>query len=214
MAMFKLSDMLGDVLGKNKEAFEKASRGENGPSGAYDTLLPTNLEYRVDIVNSEFKKSQAGREQIVLTYEVIEPEEFAGCRLQDYIDPKPATENASRGLASKLGALQAQVTGWGEDFDGFVKQFLGKTVIVSVRHWGDPEPRNGVRFTNQDKGQALRTNVQPQKASTSTTTAQLRPEINIPKDKPETIEEAPVATQTVLPTGAGSGANLPPGLRG
>lgn len=214
MGMLKLSDMLGDVLNNNKEAFDKASRGEGGPSGAYDTLLPTNLEYRVDVVKSEFKKSQAGREQIVLTYEVTEPSEFSGCRVQDYIDPKPSNENSSRALSSKLGALQAKLDGWGEDFDAFVKQFEGKTVVISIRQWGDPEPRNGVRFTNLDKGQTLRTNVAPQKASSSTTTAQLRPEINIPKDEPS--DAAPNITPppaSVMPTGAGSGANLPPGLR-
>lgn len=217
-----LQDLLGNLAKNHGETMDKASRGET-PTGAWDgPPLPTNLDYRVLVDSAEFKKSVAsGRPQIVLTFEVQEPAEFKGRKFQDYYNPKPDQEVGVRKLAELFGSLQAKMDGWGEDFEGFVKQFEGKSAVVTVRTWGSDNDRTGVRYINLDKGQELRTNVAAAKTKAKTDTTALRPEINIPKNEgpgetapaappvipSQTATEAPV-TAPPLP----GGPNLPPGL--
>ncbi len=218
-----LQDLLKNLSTNHAETFDKASRGET-PSGAWDgPPLPLNLDYRVAVDSAEYKKSVAsGRPQIVLTFEVQEPAEFKGRKFQDYFNPKPDQEVGARKLAELFGALQAKTEGWGEDFEGFVKQFEGRTAVVTVRHWGTDNDRVGIRYINLDKGQELRTNVALAKSrGAKTSTADLRPDINIPKSEgpgetapaapsvipSQTATEAPV-TAPPLP----GGPNLPPGL--
>ncbi len=219
--MVSLQDLLKDIKANHGTTYDNALAGKS-PAGAWDgPELPLDLEYRVQVAKAEFKASQAsGQPQIVLTYEILEPEEFAGRKIQDYYSPKPTNEVGSRKLAELFGALQATMEGWGDDFDGFVGQFTDKKATVTLRRWGQNNDRTGVRYINLDKGQALRTNVTPPKPRAATTAASdLRPEINIPKDDvPAAAVTPPPVTppaeekQTVTPpTG---GVNLPPGLAG
>lgn len=213
-----LQDLLGNIAKNHNETFDKASRGET-PTGAWDgPPLPLNLDYRVLVDSAEFKKSVAsGRPQIVITFEVQEPAEYKGRKFQEYYSPKPEQEVAACKLAELFGALQAKVDGWGEDFEGFVKQFEGKSSVVTIRHWGTDNDRMGVRYINLDKGQELRTNVAPAKSRAKTDTSALRPEINIPKgveaDANPTVVAPPTAPEPAVTAPLPGGPNLPPGLR-
>lgn len=216
--MVSLQDLLKDIKSNHGETYENALAGKS-PADAWDgPELPLELEYRVRVDKSEFKVSKAsGNPQIVLTFEVTEPAEYEGRKFQDYYSPKPTNEIGSRKLSELFGALQATLEGWNEDFDGFVGQFLDKTATVTLRRWGQNNDRTGVRYINLDKGQTLRTNILPPKPRTATA-ADLRPEINIPKDVPAEGAVTPppvtppvVQQQTVTPP---SGINLPPGLAG
>ena len=217
--MISLQDLLKDIKKNHGETYENALAGKT-PQGAWDgPELPLELEYRVRVDKAEFKPSAAsGNPQIVLTYEISEPEEFAGRKFQDYYSPKPTNEVGSRKLAELFGALQASMEGWGENIEGFVDQFMDKKATVTLRRWGQNNDRTGVRYINLDKGQTLRTNILPPKPR-GDTPADLRPEINIPK--PETATKATVTPPTVTPPAEPkqtvtppSGVNLPPGLAG
>lgn len=218
--MVSLQDLLKDIKTNHSTTYENALIGKS-PAGAWDgPELPLELEYRVRVDKSELKASQAsGNVQIVLTFEIIEPEEFAGRKFQDYYSPKPTNEVGSRKLAELFGALQASLDGWGEDSDGFVNQFTDRHATVTLRRWGQANDRTGVRYINLDRGQTLRTNIVPPKVKAAPTTgADLRPEINIPKEEaqnpgavtPPTIAPPVIETQTITPPGV----NLPPGLVG
>lgn len=217
MSQKTLEELLGDIMKDHQGAYDKGASGET-PSGAWDgPPLPLNLEYRVEVVQSVFKQSAAGRDQIALTYEILEPEEHAGRKFQEYYAPKATNEVGAQQFAHLLGVYKATVAGWGNNWDGFAAQFEGKTAVIALRLWGDENDRYGCRWVNQDNGQELRTNLQPPKPrgkKAPSTDA----EINIPK-APETEATAPVV---IPPTpeiaekaavAAPAGVNLPPGLR-
>lgn len=216
MSQVSLQDLLKDIKSNHSETFKNATEGKS-PAGAWDgPELPLEFEYRVKVAKAEFKASQAsGNQQIVLTYEVMEPTEYEGRKFQDYYSPKPTNEIGSRKLAELFGALQASMDGWGEDFDGFIGQFLDKSVTVTLRRWGQNNDRTGVRYINMDKGQTLRTNITPPKPK-GPSSADLRPEIVIPKNPemaatPDTVTPPPVTPPKVVTPSSG-GVNLPPGL--
>lgn len=217
MSQQSLSDLLKTIKKDYGKEYQQAADGI-APGGNWDVDLPVTLEYRALVTKSEFKKSNQGKDQIVITYEVQEPEEYAGAMLQQYVDPNPTQTWQVEQLAKLFGALGADMD-LSHDFGAFVKVFEDHTVVLTTNKWGEQKDRNGVRYVNADKGQPLKTNVAPPK-SRGGSTANLRPEITIPKDpEPVKAEEspapAPATTPPILPGGTQStGVNLPPGLRG
>jgi len=211
-----MSDSLEDLLKSLQKDFGKEyDQGASGqaPGGNWDVDLPVTLEYRATVTKAEYKPSKQGKPQIVLTYEITEPSEYAGTMLQQYVDPKPTQTWQSEQLAKLFGALRADLTK-SSDWNAFVADFEDRTVVVAVNKWGEANDRNGVRYVNADRGQVLKTNVAPPKGR-GATTANLRPDIQIPKDpEPQTPEPPKPAATPPLPGGAqSSGVNLPPGLR-
>lgn len=223
-----LQDFLKDVKDNYQDVYEKASKG--APSGAFDgPPLPENLEYRVTVDSAEYKPSKAGNYQIVLTFVISEPEEFAGRKVQEYYSPQPGNEVAQRKLTSMLGSLGPDLSGLGQDWNELAKRLVGLPGVITSRTWGEQNDRSGVRWVNADKGQVLRNNIAPPKPQGSTRNA-LRPDVSISRTAPaEPVQEAPAEAQApveyaeapvqtpaqVLPqaTRPAGGPNLPPGLR-
>jgi hypothetical protein len=216
MSQQSLQDILGKIMSQAGEEFERAKAG---PTGNWEVDLPLNLEYRLKVTKAEFSPSKSsGRDQIVLTYEVQEPAEFAGAMIQEYQNPNPDNTIGISVLSKLFGALDADMTSF-TDYPSFVQQFEGRTIVAAVRKWGEQNDRTGLRYVNKDVGQSLKTDVKPPKQR-GATSADLRPDIQIPKP----VEEAQVPLQdnaTITPTTPSStttanlpgGVNLPPGLR-
>jgi hypothetical protein len=214
MSQQSLQDLLGTIATEYKEAFDNAANGTGGPTGDWRNDLPLTLEYRVRVDKAEYKNSKAGVPQIVLTYEVLEPAEYAGAKFQDYQTAQPTTSIGSEILAKTFGALQAKLDGWGNDFQAFVGQFEDRTAVVALLTWGQAEDRIGVRYINLDRGQQLSTKVVP-KGSKRPASSDLRPDIQIPKDageEPFPASQPAVTPPPISPPTVG-GPNLPPGLR-
>lgn len=221
MSTQSLQDLLGNLKDTYGDRMDKVGAGE-APSSAWDgPPLPLTNEYRVVVDTAEYKPSKAtGKNQFVITYVIQEPAEFSGRKVQDYVSPVPANENASRALADLFASLKADLSGtWGEDYEGFVKQFEGRNAVITLRAWGEANDRYSVRWINADRGQTLKTDIKPQAPKTNTNN--LRPDIVIPKDEVASDPvpaAAPQPTQAPLPGGLGTqatspGPNLPPGLR-
>lgn len=218
MSQQSLTDLLGDITKQFGDRMEAVKEGR-APANAWDgPPMPLSNEYRVKVDTSTYQPSKAGKNQFVLTYEIQEPEEFAGRKVQAYYNPAPTNEAGSRQLADLFASLKAKLDGWGDDFEGFAAQFVGTTAVVTLDTWGDEEDRYGIRWINADRGQTLKTDIKPKVKKKST--SGLSADIQIPKndapasDKPivsppEAQAETP-ATPAVSPP---SGPNLPPGLR-
>lgn len=208
--MQSLQDLLG--IGDYTEEFEDAKAGK-APNSQWDVNLPLNLEYRLTVDTADYSKSKAGKDQIVLTWAVVEPEAYAGAKFQTYHSPNPTNTVGSQILAKLFGALQASFDGYGTDIAAFVKQFEGRTVVAALKTWGQENDRYETRWTNTDRGQTLRTDLKPPKGQSSSA-SDLRADVVIPKaDEPSApVVTPPVITPPVVsPPG---GVNLPPGLRG
>lgn len=214
MSQLSLKDLLGKIESEQKETFENAKAGI-APTGDWRNDLPLNLEYRLRVEKSEYKPSKStGNPQIVLTYEVVEPAEYKGAKFQDYQNPNPTTTIGVEVLAKLFGALQADMTGWGDNFEGFINQFEGRTVVAALRLWGQENDRIGIRYVNLDKGQQLRTDVKPKAGSAGKLNTSA--DIQIPKGPfdDSAPAEAPVTPPPAAAPSAPAGVpNLPPGLR-
>lgn len=234
--MVNLQDFLGDI---KKNYAEDLKKGAEGPTGSFDgPPLPENLEYRVTVDKAEYKPSKAGKYQLVLTYEVTEPAEFAGRKVQEYYATEPGNQISQSKMSKMLGALGPDLSNVGGDWDTLTTRLTGLTGVITARTWGEANDRSGVRWVNADRGQTLRTNIAPQEAKGGPKNA-LRPDVSVPKPAPVTaapaaVSEAPepeygdepgegfteapapaaapVLPGTAAPRPAG-GPNLPPGLR-
>jgi len=212
MSQLSLKELLGKIETEQKETFDKAKAGI-APSGDWRSDLPLNLEYRLKVDSSEYKPSKAsGNQQIVLTYVVVEPAEFAGAKFQEYLNPNPTNPIGVEVLAKLFGALQADVTGWGDDFEGFVGQFEGRTIVAALRLWGQENDRISTRYVNLDKGQTLKTDVKPKNSSGGAGRLNTAADIQIPKGPSVDAIADPVTPQVAQPVQSGV-PNLPPGLR-
>lgn len=220
MSTQSLQDLLGNLKKDFGDRIERAASGQ-APESAWDgPPMPLTHEYRVIVDTAEYKPSKStGKNQFVITYEIQEPAEFGGRKVQDYVSPTPANEAASKSLADLFGALKADLDGWGgDDYDGFVKQFVGRSAVISLRTWGEQNDRYSVRWINGDRGQVLKTNITPQKPKTNTNS--LRPDLVIDKVEPAQVaapaEPAQAPAQQQLPGSSpapSAGPNLPPGLK-
>ena len=213
MSQLSLKDLLGKIETEQGKTFEDAKAGI-APNGDWRSDLPLNLEYRLRVTSSEYKPSKSsGNMQIILTYEVVEPAEFKGAKFQEYVNPNPTNAIGVEMLAKLFGALQADLTGWGDNFEGFVSQFEDRTVVAALRLWGQEMDRIGVRYVNLDKGQSLKTDVKPKGGSTAKLNTAA--DIEIPKGP---FDDGAAAAPATPPPAATQSApagvpNLPPGLR-
>lgn len=215
MAQMTLTELLGKIKTEHKDAYEGAKEGR-APNSAWETAdLPLTHEYRLTVDSAEYKTSQSGREQFVITYEVVEPAEYAGKKFQDYQSPNPTNTVGTEMLAKFFGAFQLELDdNFGSDFGAFIKQTEGRTVVAALRRWGEQMDRTGIRWVNPDKGQNLNQNVKPAKASGTRTPTQ--PDIQIPKPATAPVVTPPpaaAAPQPSTPPPSG-GIKLPPGLQG
>lgn len=212
MSQQTLQDLLGKIKDEYQQVYEDARDGKT-PNSAWDVDLPVDREYRVKVVEAEYKASkQSGREQFVFTYEVVEPAEYAGAKFQDYQSPNPTTTIGIEMFAKMVGAFGVSLEGHASD-EAFAKAFEDRVVVVALRKWGQEMDRTGIRWFNKDKGQTLSTSVKP-KGAPRASAANLRPDINIPKDDaPATPPVTPPVTPPTVQSPVPGGVNLPPGLR-
>jgi len=209
--MQSLQDLLG--ISDYVDDFEDAKAGKT-PNSQWDVDLPLDREYRLQVEAATFAPSKSsGKDQITLTYVVVEPEEFAGAKFQEYQSPNPTNTIGSQKLAQLFGALQASFDGFGSDIAAFVQQFEGRTVVAALRKWGQENDRTSTRWVNADKGQALKTDIKPPK--TQGGSKDLRADVVIPKEEPFPASTLVVTPPVVAPPSSTlpSGVNLPPGLR-
>lgn len=212
--MVSLQDFLKDIKTNFQKDMDKAREGV--ASGAWDgPPLPLDREYRVEVEKGEYKASNRGTMNLVLTYVITAPDEFSGRKMQEYYQPEPGNEIAQRKLSELIGALGPSLDGLGTDWEVLAKRFEGATGVVALRVWGENDDRYGVRWINSDRGQELKTNVKPPKPKNAGKS--LRPDVQIRKDEPfpatatqATADDQPALPNTARPSG---GPNLPPGLR-
>lgn len=222
MSQQSLASLLGNIKQNYAKDYDDAKAGKN-PAGDWNADLPLDLEYRIECVKSEYKSSKAGNPQLVLTWEVLEPVEYAGSKFQDYQGMKPTTTAGGEILSKFLGTLGASLDV--TDEEAFGKQFEGKTVVAALRSWGTDNDRIATRYVNIDKGQTLSTAVKPPKGKAPQ--AGLTADVQIPKAPevtaapvapPVTPPEAPQVAQPVstpaAPVAMPPGVNLPPGISG
>lgn len=221
MSQQSLTDLLGDITKQFGDRMDAVKEGR-APNSAWDgPPMPLTNEYRVVVDTSTYQPSKAGKNQFVITYEIQEPTEYAGRKVQAYYNPAPTNEAGSRQLADLFASLKAKLDGWGDDFEGFAAQFVGTTAVITLDTWGDEEDRYGVRWINADRGQTLKTDVKPKVKKSGGGTSNLKADIIIPKDDaPASQTQAVTPPETVAPPAAASpsvsppsGPNLPPGLR-
>jgi hypothetical protein len=217
-----LQDLLASIQKTNADDIQRAAEPKSGVSGAWDVDLPVEQEYRVEVVNATYGAAKSsGSPQATLTFEVLEPAEYAGAKFQGYYPLPPNNEASVRKFAELVGALHADGSSFGNDYEGFVQSWIDSVVVVAVNRWGSENDRIGLRWVNADIGQALRSDLKAPKPRKPT--ADIRPEINIPKEEPaETVVTPPVVVDVAeesAPTTSGrtvtlpGGVNLPPGLR-
>lgn len=212
MSQQSLASLLGDIKSNYAKEYEDAKAGKS-PAGDWNNDLPLDREYRIEVSKSEYKLSKNGQPQIVVTYEVLEPVEFAGSKFQDYQGLKPTTTVGSEILSKFLGTMQADLNI--TDEAAFGAQFEGKVVVAALRTWGNDNDRIGTRYINIDKGQTLSTAVKPPKSKSS---SPLGADVQIPKQQDAAPAAAPIqipeAVTTAAPPAPPAGVNLPPGLQG
>lgn len=224
MSMHQLGDL---IKGLQTEYGENLERADTGPAGGFDgPPLPETIEYRLEVVKGEYKASKQGNQMVVLTLEVLEPEEWAGRKVQENL-MAGGESWAREKFAKTVSALGVSLSGIsGDDWDGFAQLFVGQTAVGTMKTWGEQEDRSGVRWLNKDVGQSLRTNISPPKKKSNTGNS-LRPDIVINKTEPFPAEPGvvnadgtPEAAPTLPSSGVGVGAaaytgpRLPPGLGG
>lgn len=226
MSQINLQDLLATLQQDHGEDIKRAAEPTAGVSGAWDIDLPVENEYRVEVVNATYGSSKSsGSPQATLTFQVLEPVEFEGAKFQGYYPLPPNNEASSRKFAELVGALHTDGSTFGNDVEGFVQSWIDSTLVVATNRWGTENDRVGLRWVNADIGQGLRTDLKAPKPRKPT--ADIRPEINIPKDEPVVTEAVtpPVIVDVaeepvVIPASSGrtitlpGGVNLPPGLRG
>lgn len=218
MAMQSLQDFLKD-LQTNPATKEILDKARDGVQGAWDgPPLPLTNEYRVTIDKAEYKAASSGKMQFALTFEITEPAEHAGRKLQDYFSPDPSNEWGHQKFTQMIGAFAPDLSNIGTDWSALAERFNGTSAVIALRQWGEANDRYGVRYANGDRGQTLSTTVKPPKAQGASTTKSLRPDVSIPKPDPTPATEATPAADSATPPALpnsrpAGGPNLPPGLR-
>ena len=227
-------DSIFTFLDGAKEEFKDALAGKRTGGGFDGPPLPQNLQYRGQISRGEWRQAQtSGKWSFSMTFEVLEPEEFAGRKFTEYYSIGSDTNNIGREkLATLIGASGVDANSFDRTGDvekdnaAFAKLFEGTQYVVAVRTWGDDMDRTGLRYLNKDYGQTLLTNVEPPKPKGGNLPNKkgggpLKADISIPKGDDQTEEQPDTPNtepdeqpQVTFPGGKSpSGVTLPPGLR-
>lgn len=207
-----LGDFLGnlkDEYGQNLEEADKVTGAWSGPA------LPLNQEYRIKIVEGEWKTSNAGKENVVVTWEIVEPVEFAGRRGRNYYGTSDPTQITREQFAKLILATGISTDDSNGDWNEFAARFVDTTIVAPLRSWGDENDQYSLRWTNKDTGQVLKDTISPIKPKTDLSI--LKPQVGFAKEStgepfPEervVTSEVPSVTATVP-----SGIKLPPGIGG
>lgn len=221
MAMKQLTDLIGGIV----KDFPDEAAGKNPASGYDGPPLPENRQYRAEIVRGEWRQAVgSGIWQFSFTFEILEPEEFAGRKFSENYNPEghvASREKLAR-LIGESGLDMAEVDQ--SSYDAFADAFVGTQYVIATRTWGTENDRTGLRYLNKDRGQALQTNIKPPVKKTQTSNLG-KPDISVlknaaansapPTDEEPAADEAPA--ETTAPSLPGTGGrppiNLPPGLR-
>jgi hypothetical protein len=219
---------VSDFLGEAEEKFPDELAGRSSAGGFDGPPLAQDREYRIQVSRAEHRKSNSGKWQFAVTFEVINDpgDEFVGRKFSEYFSiDKDAHEAARQSFARFLGASGLNVAELDQSSnEAFIAEFEGLTFICATRTWGTEDDRTGVRYLNQDRGQDPRPSIAPPKSKTGA--KPLKADIMVNKNKgpaepgPAAVatdsetEEAPPASPPVTLPGSGVRApvNLPPGL--
>ncbi len=210
-----LGDFLGDLkdeYGENLEEADKVTGAWSGPP------LPLNQEYRIRIVEGEWKTANSGKDNVVITWEIVEPAEFAGRRGRNYYgtsDPNKITKEQFARLILAAGVSTENVRDDDDGWREFASRFIDKVIVAPLRSWGDENDQYSLRWTNKDTGQELKEDIKPIKPKTDLSV--LKPTVGFTKPGPEQGEpfpDKPVIPTPSVATPSSSGVKLPPGLGG
>lgn len=218
---------LGNVLGDLATEFPEAIEGKNPNSGFDGPPVPSTRQYRAEITRGEWRQSQGGKWSYSITFEITEPSEYAGKKFSEYysIDASAGTIGREK-FARLIGESGIDLkTADTSSEAAFAKEFEGKKFVIATRIWGDQKDRNGIRYLNKDRGQALRTDIKPLASELADNIGKLKADIVVNKNEEtpagESDAEAEVQTPAeevqqpvTLPGGNRPLVNLPPGLRG
>lgn len=227
---------LGNLLGDLAEEFGDAIQGKNPNAGFDGPPVPSNRQYRAVVSRAEWRQATtSGKWSYSITFEITEPSEHAGKKFSEYYSIDAAAGAIGREKFARLigeSGIDLKTADTSSE-DAFAKEFEGKQFVIATRIWGDQKDRNGIRYLNKDRGQALRTDIKPLPAELADNIGKLKADITVPKreeahgelpasEEPEdgTYDEEKAAEATAeqvrLP-GQGNrpeGVRLPPGLRG
>lgn len=215
-----LGSFLGDLKDEYGEDLQEANKSVGGAwSGP---PLPANQEYRIRVVEGEWKTSNSGKENVVITWEIVEPEEFAGRRGRNYYGTDTSNQINKEQFAKLILATGVSTDNVRDDEEGwkeFASRFIDTTIVAPLRSWGDEDDQYSLRWVNKDTGQALKDNIKPAKKKTDLNA--LKPSsIGFAKSGseqaepfPDTTPATPVAPSVAADAGS-TGIKLPPGLGG
>lgn len=216
---------LGNLLGDLATEFPAEIEGKNPNSGFDGPPLPSTRQYRAVVSRAEWRQAQSsGKYSYSITFEVTEPSEFAGKKFSEYYSLDAASGSIGREKFARLigeSGIDLKTADTSSEAS-FAKEFEGKTFVIATRIWGDAMDRNGIRYLNRDRGQALQTDIKPLASELAALEKnKLKADIQINKEEAHTetqaAEESPQVEIPQTPNLPGSGrppVNLPPGLRG
>lgn len=205
----ELKDFLGALKDQYGDNLEKADKSVGG--AWIGDPIPVDREYNIKIVYAEYKPSNAGNYNVVITFEINDEEsDFNGRRGREYYPTDTQNEISARKFSELILASGVSLENAGTDWGLFAEQFVGTTYIAALRAWGEDGDQYGIRWINADRGQSPKLKINPPKVSAK---VNLRPTISIPKEEPfpDTPQTSSISIPSVSSPGIG-GPKLPPGL--
>lgn len=122
--------------------------------------LPHDREYRVEVVESEYKHSQAGAEGIRFVLEVTEGD-YRGGKVWENVY---FTGHPFQG--QRLAVLLAAAGAEADSVEEAAKVIVGGRLVIALKEGNDPRyPQT--RWINLDQGQKLREGIKPPKGQSS-----------------------------------------------
>lgn len=151
---------LDAALSAIKQGSRDGSTNEDGSVRNTYPDLPHDREYRVEIVEANFKHSNAGAEGIGYVMEVVEGE-FKGGKVWDNIY---FTGHPFQG--QRLAVLLASANADADSVEEAAKAIVGGKLVIALKEGNDPRyPQT--RWLNLDQGQKLREGLKPPKSQSS-----------------------------------------------
>lgn len=220
MAMKQLTDLIGGIV----EQFPDEAAGKSPASGFDGPPLPETRQYRAEIVRGEWRQAVgSGIWQFAFTFEIQEPEEWAGRKFSENYNPEGHVASREK-LARLIGESGLDMSEVDQSsYDAFADAFVGTKYVIATRTWGTENDRTGLRYLNKDRGQELQTSIKPPVKKTQTANLG-KPDISVLKNQaaassapPASEETAEAPVEAAAPGLPGNGSrppiNLPPGLR-